>query len=231
MTQAPILAFPDFSSSFRLETDASGLGLGAILSQEQEDGTVWPIAYASRTLQPHECNYGSTELEALGIVWAVCHFHQYLYGHTCHVFTNHEALKSLLNSPHPSGKLARWGLSIQELDLHIHYHPGRKNEKADALSRSPCSDLDYSGDVDERVVAAVESSDPLSSSKGRDESLSNLQRHDRTLAPYFSFLEDGILPDEETEARELLLSRSQYTVVDGTLYYVEKDKTLKVIPP
>ena len=54
-------------------------------------------------------------------------------GHTCHVFTDHEALKLLL---HQSGKLARWGLSIQELDLHVHCRPGCKNEKADALSRS-----------------------------------------------------------------------------------------------
>ena len=187
--------------------------------------------YASQTLQPHECSYGSTELEALGVIWAVRHFRQYLYGHTCHVFTDHEALKSLLNSPHPSGKLAHWGLSIQELDLHIHYRPGRKNEKADALSRSPCDSSDPPGDIDEHVVAAVESSDPLSSSKGGDLHLSDLQRRDRTLAPYFAYLEDGILPDEEPDARELVLSKSQYTVVDGTLYYVEKDKTLKVILP
>ena len=220
-----------FPSSFKLETDASGLGLGAVLSQEQEDGTIRPIMYASQTLQPHECSYGSTELEALGVIWAVRHFRQYLYGHTCHVFTDHEALKSLLNSPHPSGKLAHWGLSIQELDLHIHYRPGRKNEKADALSRSPCDSSDPPGDIDEHVVAAVESSDPLSSSKGGDLHLSDLQRRDRTLAPYFAYLEDGILPDEEPDARELVLSKSQYTVVDGTLYYVEKDKTLKVILP
>lgn len=218
LTQAPILAFPDFSFLFRLETDASGLGLGAVLSQEQEDGTIRPIAYASRTLPPHERNYGSTELEALGVVWAVRHFRQYLYGHTCHVFTDHEALKSLLNSPHPSGKLACWGLSIQELDLHIHYRPRRKNEKADASSRSPCSTQDTSLDVDEQVVDAIGSSDQLVLSKGRDQSLSDLQCCDRTLGPYFSYLEDGILTDEEAEARELLLSRSQYTVVDGTLY-------------
>ena len=49
----------------------------------------------------------ATELEALGVVWAVKHFRHYLYGHRCHVFSDHEPLKSLLNTPHPSGKLAR----------------------------------------------------------------------------------------------------------------------------
>ena len=137
----------------------SGPELGAVLSQEQEDGTVQPITYASRTLQPHEWNYGSIELEALGVVWAVRHFHQYLYGHHCHVFTDHEVLKSLLNSPHPSGKLARWGIAIQELDLQIHYKPGRKNEKADALSRSPCL-VEAISEVSDHVIAAVGASVP-----------------------------------------------------------------------
>ena len=58
LTEAPLLEFPDFAKSFILETDASGVGLGAILAQEQENGTVRPIAYASRTLQKHEQNYG-----------------------------------------------------------------------------------------------------------------------------------------------------------------------------
>ena len=64
-------------------------------------------------------------------------FRSYLYGHRCDVYTDHEALRSLLNTPHPSGKLARWGLAIQELDLQIHYRPGKRNANADALSRSP----------------------------------------------------------------------------------------------
>ena len=143
LTQAPILAFPDFASSFRLETDTSGLGLGAVLSQEQDDGTMRPIAYASRTLQPHERNYGSTELEALGVVWAVRHFRQYLYGHNCHVFTDHEALKSLLNSPHPSGKLARWGLSIQELDLHIPLSPWSEERESRCIIQIPVQAIQF----------------------------------------------------------------------------------------
>ena len=69
LTTAPILCYPDFEKEFHLETDASGVGLGALLVQTQRDGSVRPIAYASRTLQPHEKNYGITELEALGVVW------------------------------------------------------------------------------------------------------------------------------------------------------------------
>ena len=56
-----------------------------------------------------------------------------MYGHTCNLYTDYEALKSLLNTPHPSGKLHWWGLAIQELDLHIHYCPGQLNQTADAL--------------------------------------------------------------------------------------------------
>ena len=74
LTHSPVLSFPDFAEPFILETDASGAGLGAVLAQKQEDGTVRPIAYASRSLQPHEKNYGITELEGLGVVWAVKHF-------------------------------------------------------------------------------------------------------------------------------------------------------------
>ena len=94
LTEVPVLAYPVFEKPFLLETDASGTGLGAVLAQKQEDGSVRPIAYASRTLQSHERNYGVTELEGLGVVWATKHYRPYLYGHHCEVFTDHEALKS-----------------------------------------------------------------------------------------------------------------------------------------
>ena len=66
------------------------------------------------------------------------HLRPYLYA--CDLYTDHEALKSLLNISHPSGKLAWWGLAIQELDLHIHYPPSQLNQAADALSRIPVSE-------------------------------------------------------------------------------------------
>ena len=89
LVEAPVLVFPNFGRGFVLETDTSGLGLGAVLAQEQEDATTRPIAYASRTLQQHEKNYGSTELEGLGVVLVVKHCRPYLYGHHCDVYTDH----------------------------------------------------------------------------------------------------------------------------------------------
>jgi hypothetical protein len=65
LTEAPVLAFPTFDRGFILDTDASGSGLGAVLAQKQDDGLVRTIAFASRSLQSHERNYGVTELEAL----------------------------------------------------------------------------------------------------------------------------------------------------------------------
>jgi len=90
LTSAPVL---DFKKAFVLERDASGLGLGAVLAQEQNSGHVAPIAFASETWQKYEQAYSVTELEeALGVVWAVKHFRPCLYGHTCNVYTDHEAL-------------------------------------------------------------------------------------------------------------------------------------------
>ena len=78
LTEAPLRVFPDFSKDFQLETDASGEGLGAVLAQRQGDGSLKPIAFASRTLQAHERNYGVMKMEALGVVWAVQQFRHYL---------------------------------------------------------------------------------------------------------------------------------------------------------
>ena len=110
-----------------METDASGVGLGAVLAKEieMEHFILWHMLVepCSSGMQPHEQNYGATELE-----WC---------GHNCIIFTDHEVLKSLINTPHPSSKLARSGLILQDLDLEIKYRPGKKNSNADALSRHP----------------------------------------------------------------------------------------------
>ena len=210
-----------------LETDASIEGLGAVLAQQNPDnGAVHPIAYASRTLLPHERNYGISELEGLGVVWAVKHFRHYLYGHKCLVYTDHEALKALMNTPHPSGKLARWGLSLQELDLAIHYRPGKKNTNADALSRAP---IPLTDDHSYGIIAAV--SAHQSPAKDGEATLASRQRADPELNPIIEYLSTGALPEDDKTARGIVVSQNQYAIIEDELYHINKDGTLRIIPP
>ena len=76
---SPVLAFADYTKDFLLETDASKEGLGAVLSQKQEDRQFHPVAYGSWVLTTHEKNYHSVKLEFLALKWAIMeHFKEYL---------------------------------------------------------------------------------------------------------------------------------------------------------
>ena len=90
LVKSSLLAYPDFDKDFTLETDASKLGLGAILSQyhDQDDNKLHPVAYASRSVSVSEAKYSISDLETLAVVWAVTHFRYYLYGHNVNIFTD-----------------------------------------------------------------------------------------------------------------------------------------------
>ena len=164
LTSAPVLAYPSFDQEFILETDASIQGLGAVLSQKRTDNRLHLVAYASRALSPPEKNYGITDLETLAVVWAMSHFRHYLYGNGVTVYTDHTAVKSVLESPNPTGKHARWwtrvyGCGVKHVS--IRYRAGRENTNADALSRSPRSPAPAFGTADGEIeVAAVHCQDP-----------------------------------------------------------------------
>ncbi|GES81620.1 enzymatic polyprotein, putative [Rhizophagus clarus] len=98
---------------FILLTDASTFGLGAILFQLDEQKNNRIIAYASRTCNKVKCNYSATELECLMVVWAVKHFHAYLYGQKFQLIMDHTALCHLFNMVTPTGRLACWIMKLQ----------------------------------------------------------------------------------------------------------------------
>ena len=135
---SPILTYPCIDKEFILDTDASGTGVGAVLSQINDEGKECVIAYFSRTLSKTERQYCVTRRELLAIVLAVKHFHHYLYGVKFTVRTDHGALNWLKNFKNPEGQLARWLEILGTYTFIIKHRAGLKHGNADGLSRRPC---------------------------------------------------------------------------------------------
>ena len=133
LVTAPILIMPDISKNFDVYCDASRLGLGCVLMQE---GKV--VSYLSRQLKPHEQNYPTHDLELAAVVLALKTWRHYLMGNRCEIYTDHKSLKYIFTQKELNMRQRRWIELIKDYDLEIHYHPGKANVVADALSRIPC---------------------------------------------------------------------------------------------
>jgi Reverse transcriptase (RNA-dependent DNA polymerase)/RNase H-like domain found in reverse transcriptase len=135
LTEYPLLQQPKMDKEFVLITDASGVGLGAILSQLNDEGKEIVIAYASRTMNEAEQKYPITDMECLAIVWAIKYFHKFLIGGKFKVITDHAALKGLMDAKIPKGRRARWVMELQQYSFDVIHRAGKENKNADALSR------------------------------------------------------------------------------------------------
>lgn len=192
---APILAQPDFSKTFILQTDWSTLGIGAVLTQKNEQNKEQPVSYYSRSLTPAEQNYSASEGEALAVISAISHFRPYLHGRRFFLQTDHIALKWLMTTTNLKGKLARWALELQEYDFDITYRKGAANGNADALSRlaaatiipfpddepalfyieesSSSDNPDLKEPTNEDIGPSRETKEPVSAEAGQDNTLEN----------------------------------------------------------
>ena len=134
LIEAPVLAYPDYTKPFILETDASLKGLGAVLLQKGDDNEVHVVAYASQSLCPSEKSmrdYSSAKIELMALKWSVCDkFKDYLLGSKFTVFTDNNPLCYIRSQIHWLSKLALY-------DFDIVYRTGKSNLVADALSRRP----------------------------------------------------------------------------------------------
>jgi hypothetical protein len=117
LSTAPILIFPNWEIEFHVHVDASGIALGAILVQPGEGNMDHPIYFSSRKLSQAERNYTTTEREGLAMIYALQKFRHYLLGSHFKFFTDHSALKYLVNKPVLEGRICRWLLLFQEFCL------------------------------------------------------------------------------------------------------------------
>ncbi len=162
LTHAPILAFPDYSLPFTLCTDASALGIGAVLMKTEGSKRPHVIAYASRVLTAAESKYRITHLEALAVVWALKHFRDIIFGYPITVYTDHIAVTQLFHGKKLTGRLARWYLTIQQFKPTFKYLPCKANTVADALSRNiPVSAVKETANFSLSELHSAQRQDPI----------------------------------------------------------------------
>ena len=190
LVSAPILAFPDYTKPFTLDTDASDTGVGAVLSQLDDNGAERVVAYASRTLSRAERRYCVTRKELLEVVTFLKHFRPYLLGRHFTLRTDHGSLTWLARFKEPEGQLARWLEKLQEYDFNILHRPGKRHQNADALSRIPCTQCgreSHSSDdppdtpLSDKVTGAISQPQPTNLQERSTAELRELQLQDSSI--------------------------------------------------
>lgn len=131
----PILALPDPNAELQITTDASALGIGAVLEQKYPNGEIKPLYFYSKKLNPSQAKYSATVLEFFAIYSALTFFRTFLIGRKFKVFTDHKPLEGFLSNKNPSSKILRWKLALEEFNYSIHYIKAKFNAVADHLSR------------------------------------------------------------------------------------------------
>ena len=230
LTSAPILTLPHFEKPFILDVDASGEGLGAVLSQRTTNGYEYVIAYASRVLTKSERKYSATRREMLALIWGIKYFRPYLYGQRFEARTDHNSLKWLHSFREPEGQVARWLEVLSEYDFTIVHRPGAKHSNADALSRSNCSQQDTQDvPINQPIAALVTSlaSDNWLGAKSADE-IQAAQRADPNLLAVATWLEKGTIPSQfpkncNQQLQALWNQRHHLLLRDGIVYRQWKD--------
>ena len=147
------------------------------------------------------------------------------------IYTDHSAVKAVLETPSPSGKHAHWWMKVYGAgvkEVNIIYRPGKDNANADALSLNPVmtADLQSGEDIQVAVVKGNETIEELLQAEldnemtGSDE-FGIEQRKDPKVLKMFQFIENETLPEEEKEAKRIVLQSNLFTVTNDVLYFID----------
>ena len=218
-----VLAHFNSNAKTIVSTDASGVALGAVLSQIQ-NGDERPIAFASRALSPAERGYSASEREALACIWACEHWHYYLYGRPFTLKTDHSALTTLLSGSNKGRKpmrLLRWSDRLHQYNFDVVYRPGSENSVPDLLSRAPVnsnSPISTTEDSEEtQIISTIFGSPTLKALTPAQ--IAEATDSDPTLKSVIQFLSSGWPSHKpESELKPYHQIHEELSVSKGCLY-------------
>lgn len=142
LTQSNVLVPYNPKLKIQITCDASPYGIASVMSHVMPDGSVRPVAYASRSLTKSEMNYAQLDKEALAIIYGVKKFHKYIFGRAFTLITDHAPLTALLGEKKgipvlAAARMQRWAIILSAYEYNIVYRKGSEIIEADALSRLP----------------------------------------------------------------------------------------------
>ena len=243
--EAPILAFPQPGLPVYVDTDASDVAIGGVISQKI-DGQERPIAFFSRIMNAAQRNYCPTRRELLAAVATLQHFRHYLLGAEITLRTDHHSLTWLRMFKRPEGILARWIETLSEFQYTIVHRPGRLHCNADGLSRPICKQcwgrVQHVPWVDE-LERADECTEPLSvrafqlHSELSDSDMIAMQADDDSLVTVIGWLTSGVEPTVDDlreamlDARSLWSQRPVVCLQSGVLVRCVDKSTIQLVVP
>lgn len=236
LSSAPVLAHPDFTKEFVVETDASDVGVGAVLIQDQR-----PIAFASRALTKEQKNYSATDKELTAVVFALGQFSMFLEARPFTLVTDHRPLIYLKELKNPTGRMARWRVEVESFDFKITHRAGKLMTVADALSRAPLlSVVSLEGNWTNQDLVAVQMADPeiaeirtwVTTHKKPKKWNKNVRRFVGKYGPHLK-IHNGLLKRVQGVQNQVVLPRSEASTVLDMLHdrcgHFGPEKTIAVV--
>lgn len=221
LTVSPVLIHYDATLPVRLATDASAHGIGAVISHVLPEGEEKPIAYASRTLTSTESKYAQIDKEALGIVFGVRKFHQYLYGRKFTLVTDHKPLTAIFGPKRgvpalAAARLQRWAVQLSAYDYNIEFRTTAKHANADGLSRLPLTGGIYTEEGAEVRVFQVRQLEALPI---RVRDVKRATQSDHVLRRVLHFTREGWPASIPEELKPYFSRKDEMSIENGCLLW------------